>query len=187
MPSLRHQPLEVHGLVALCFTFEARCRDAQRDEGTEALADHGAHVVVADLGELTVADLRAAFSTAYRHLHEGGVMVVTPDLTAESFVNNKSSVTSAVDAGKPAHIDVVFVENAYDPDPEDERYETTMVYLIRENGVLRVEVDRSEMGLFPLGYWREALADTGFTVHQSSYHDGSDSYLTFACVRDTGS
>jgi hypothetical protein len=129
------------------------------------------------------ADLHAAFDAAARHLHGGGVMVVTPDVTTESFVNNRTISNQAAGRGKPRNVDVVFVENVYDPDPADDHFEATMVYLIRENGVLRVETDRCELGLFPLAFWREALAAAGFALSESSYDDGTDTYLSLACLK----
>ncbi|NLE95435.1 MAG: class I SAM-dependent methyltransferase, partial [Dehalococcoidia bacterium] len=110
----------------------------------------------------TRADLRAAFAAAWRHLSPGGVMVVTPDATKETFVQNETVATPAVASAKPANVDVVFVENNYDPDPDDDQYEGTMVYLIREDGELRIETDRHILGLFPLQTWRETLAEAGF-------------------------
>ncbi|HSW63953.1 MAG TPA: class I SAM-dependent methyltransferase [Dissulfurispiraceae bacterium] len=73
-------------------------------------------------------DFVAAFRTAYAHLNPGGVLIATPDVTIETFQQTKT--TPATRDG----LDVVFVENVYDPDPTDEQYETTILYLIRENG-----------------------------------------------------
>jgi len=125
------------------------------------------------------ADFTAAFRTAYAHLNPGGVLVVTPDVTAETFEQNKTTTTTAGRDG----VDVVFVENVYDPDPSDEQYETTIVYLIREGGRLRVETDRWTMGIFSLATWRRVLRETGFEVHEEPYGLGGESYTVFACVK----
>ena len=94
------------------------------------------------------------------------------------------------DEGVPAGVggdgddlDVVFVENVYDPDPADEQYETTILYLIRDHGHLRIETDHWTMGLFSLDTWRRVLRETGFEVHEGLYQAGEDHYTTFACVR----
>jgi hypothetical protein len=50
--------------------------------------------------------------------------------------------------------EVVFIENVYDPDPTDAHYETTVLYLIREQGQPRIETDRWTMGIFSLDTWR---------------------------------
>jgi SAM-dependent methyltransferase len=131
----------------------------------------------------TRADLRAAFAAAWRHLSPGGVMVVNPDDTKETFVQNHTVATPAAAKTKPANVDVVFVENSYDPNPEDDHYEGTMVYLIREDGNLRVEVDRHILGLFALQVWRETLTEVGFKIHEKSYVERSKEYTTFACLK----
>jgi SAM-dependent methyltransferase len=128
-------------------------------------------------------DFAAAFRNAWAHLAPGGVMVATPDVTRETFVQNRTTSTPAASRRKPPGVDVVFVENVYDPDPTDERYEATMLYLIREEGALRVEVDRYSFGLFSLDTWRSVLAGTGFEVGEGRYADGEDEWTVFACVK----
>jgi predicted N-acetyltransferase YhbS len=130
----------------------------------------------------TRSELRSAFAAAWRHLAPGGVMVVTPDETRESFVQNRTEATPATGA-KPAGVDVVFVENSYDPDLGDDHYEATMVYLIREDGRLRVETDRHLLGLFPLAAWRETLTGVGFRIHEAAYEEGGRAYVSFACLK----
>jgi SAM-dependent methyltransferase len=128
-------------------------------------------------------DLRAAFTAAWRHLNPGGVMVVTPDNTKETFIQNHTVATPATAGTTPADVDVVFVENSYDPDPDDEHYEATMIYLIREGGKLRVETDRHILGLFSLQVWRETLTGAGFRVHERTYVERGQEYITFGCLK----
>jgi SAM-dependent methyltransferase len=125
------------------------------------------------------ADLEAAFRTAYMHLNPGGVMVATADVTPETFRQNKTTTTAAA----RDRLEVVFVENVYDPDPMDEQYETTILYLIREHGRLRIETDHWTLGIFSLDTWRQVLRRTGFELHESQYELDGDSYTTFACAR----
>jgi hypothetical protein len=80
-------------------------------------------------------------------------------------------------------LDVVFIENVYDPDPADEQYETTILYLIRDHGQLRIETDYWTMGLFSIDTWRSVLRETGFEVHEGRYTAGEDEYTVFACVK----
>ena len=124
-------------------------------------------------------DFVAAFRTAYAHLSPGGVLVATPDATIESFQQNKTTTTPATRDG----LDVVFIENVYDPDPTDEHYETTILYLIRDHGRLRIETDHWKMGIFSLETWRQVLRETGFQVHEGQYRSGEDEYTVFACVK----
>lgn len=125
------------------------------------------------------ADFVAAFHTAYAHLNPGGVLIVTPDVTVETFQQNKITTTSAAQDG----VDVVFVENVYDPDPTDEQYESTILYLIRDHGRLRIETDHWTMGIFPLDTWKRVLRDTGLEVHEEQYHSEEDGYTVFIGVK----
>lgn len=128
------------------------------------------------------ADLRAAIAAAWQHLRPGGVMVVAPDDTMETFVQNHTEVTPG-GKGMSANVEVMFVENSYDPDPDDDHYEVTMVYLIREHGRLRIETDRHIYGLFTLGVWRETLAEVGFKIHEETYVEEGKAYVTFVCLK----
>jgi len=125
------------------------------------------------------ADFVAAMRTAHVHLSPGGVLIVTPDVTRETFQQNKTTVTHAARDG----LDVVFVENVHDPDPTDESYETTILYLIRDHGPLRIETDHWTMGLFSLDTWRAVLRETGFEIHEGRYNLDGDTYTVFACVK----
>lgn len=128
-------------------------------------------------------DFEAAFRTAYAHLRPGGVMVVTPDVTTETFRQNLGTATPVTGQGEHAGVDVVFVENHYDPDPTGEHYEATIVYLIREHGRLRVETDHWRLGLFPIDTWRQVLRDTGFELHEHPHRFGDGAYTVFACIK----
>jgi hypothetical protein len=86
---------------------------------------------------------------------------------------------------RPTDLDVTFIANEYDPDPTDDTYEFTLVYLIREGGKLRVETDHDLSGLFALQQWRETVAAAGFQVREAQYAgpDRRDDSPTFACVK----
>jgi SAM-dependent methyltransferase len=124
-------------------------------------------------------DFEAAFRNAYAHLRPGGVLVATPDVTRDTFRQNRTTITSTARDGW----DVTFIENVYDPDPADEQYETTIVYLIRDHGRLRIETDHWRMGIFSADAWRQSLREKGFEVHEGRYKPGEDEYTVFTCVR----
>lgn len=124
-------------------------------------------------------DFVAAFRTAHAHLHPGGVLVATPDVTTETFQQNQTITTPAA----RDKLEVVFIQNVYDPDPTDEQYETTILYLIREQGRLRIETDHWTMGIFSLDTWRDVLRETGFETHEGRYQAGEDEHPVFACVK----
>jgi SAM-dependent methyltransferase len=130
-------------------------------------------------------DLKALFRAAYRHLEPGGVMIVSPDKTKETFVQNESHVTrgnAAAESGaKTEGIDVVFIENNYDPDPNDDTYEALIVYLIREKGVLRVVEDMHTLGIFAAEVWPALLCEAGFEIHEDYWRP--ESVQTYICVK----
>jgi ubiquinone/menaquinone biosynthesis C-methylase UbiE len=128
-------------------------------------------------------DLKAVFRTAFEHLRPGGVMVVTPEETKESFRQNHVKVSEIGGRLKPDNLEVVVIETSQDPDPTDDTAESVMVYLIREDGKLRVETDVGIGGLFCLAAWRTALREAGFEVHEETSAASSSGDPTFACVK----
>lgn len=130
-------------------------------------------------------DLRASFCIAFQHLNPGGILIVTPDYTTETFIQNRTVTTQAIRKSKPNGIEVVFIENDYDPDPTDDHYEATIVYLIREDRKLRVETDIHTLGLFSIDVWRKTLTSIGFEINELKYAESDREYVTFACVKAT--
>lgn len=114
----------------------------------------------------TPRDLARAFATAFRHLRPGGAFVTYAEHVREGFEQNW---TKAI-RGRRDDLEVVFVENRYDPDPRDTTFEATFLYVIRRRGRLTVESDRHILGLFPTVTWRQTLRRTGFQVR----HAGPD-------------
>jgi hypothetical protein len=79
-------------------------------------------------------------------------------------------------------LDVVFIENNYDPNTHDDTFAGTMIYLIREHGVLRVVQDNSTLGLFTRAVWRDTLCDCGFVVHEVA-GIAHPAHPVFVCVK----
>ncbi|MBI4405921.1 MAG: hypothetical protein HY537_17310 [Deltaproteobacteria bacterium] len=100
-------------------------------------------------------------------------MIVYPDVAKETFEQNHTTVSHAGGQAKPPNVDVVFIENQYDPDPNDNHFESTILYLIREDGRFRLESDYHKLGLFTLEMWRASLSESGFRVFEEKY-DGPD-------------
>jgi hypothetical protein len=110
-------------------------------------------------------------------------MLVGPDHTSETFVQNESHITQAAPNTKPPNVDVLFIENYYDPDPTDTSYEGLILIVIRENGVLRVEQDVHHLGVFPLDIWRLSLNAAGFKVHEELFSEAGKEYVEFVCLK----
>jgi SAM-dependent methyltransferase len=161
-----------------CRFLQGDMRDFSLDEQFDAvLIDDAICYMISE------AELRQVFDGAYAHLKAGGVMIAGPDDTKEDFHQNRTRISHATSASKPENVDVVFIENDYDPQPEDDVYEATMIYLIRENGKLRVERDLHLLGLFSIDAWRKALRGAGFEIHEARYVEDEKEYVTFACVK----
>lgn len=123
-------------------------------------------------------DLLKAFQMAHAHLKADGVMISYPDRCKERFKQNETTVWTT----KRGDMDLTFIENNYDPDPKDETFETTFVYLIRKKGKLRVEQDFHLCGLFSLSMWRRLLKKTGFEVIEEQHEDSED-IPVFVCLK----
>jgi len=108
---------------------------------------------------LSEKDLSAAFETALTHLKPGGVFLTIVERTPKTFQQNRTKTSTHT----KGDVEIVFVENIYDPDTQDTTYEDTFVYLIRKNGKLKVEFDRHVSGIFPLETWVSLLKKAGFS------------------------
>lgn len=131
---------------------------------------------------LTVEDLRAVFSTAFRHLRRGGVLLTLVEQTPERFQQSLTNCTRHT----REDTDIVFIANVYDPDPGDTTYEATFVYLIRRRGRLRVVTDRHICGIFGLETWLGVLKEAGFEVNQMEFKlpgPEGDRYPMLVCVK----
>ena len=118
-------------------------------------------------------DLVRLFRAAYGHLEPGGVVIVSPDETKETFKQNETRVSYAEAKAKPEGVDVVFIENDYDPDPSDDTYDALILYLIRENGKLRVIEDMHTLGVFTADVWPTLLREAGFDIYDGYWRPGS--------------
>lgn len=111
------------------------------------------------IGYMTsLADLRAALETAYLHCRPGGIVVVAPDDTRETF-------HPATDHGGTDAIDgsgVRYLEWSWNPGGGD-IVETAYVFLFRHpDGRLEVVDDIHRTGLFGHRQWLGVMADVGF-------------------------
>ena len=129
----------------------------------------------------TTGDLFKTFQCAFKHLCNGGVMICYAEFRKEDFVQNKTQSTLS----KTDTMEVTFIENNYDPDPNDDTFETTMIYLIREKGKSRIEHDHHICGIFTVDVWRDLLQKTGFKI--TEYPKSTDPFESplFVCLKST--
>ena len=126
----------------------------------------------------TTEDLFKVFQSAHKHLKPDGVMIVYPDRTKSTFKQNSSHVWKS----KRGNMDITFIENDFDPNPRDNTFETTFIFLIRRKGKLKIEHDFHICGLFELDVWRKLLKKTGFKVKEiksKAVHE----LPTFVCIK----
>ncbi len=131
----------------------------------------------------TPGDLRSVFQTAYEHLNPDGVFLIIAEETAEKFKQNRT-MSSCHFQGD---VELVFIENIYDPDPVDTSFEATFVYLIRRKGELEMYIDRHLLGVFDIDTWHNLLRRVGFEIEQMKFEHSTfskEEYLPMlVCVK----
>jgi SAM-dependent methyltransferase len=131
----------------------------------------------------TVEDLQKTFITAYEHLKPGGVFLTFMEQIAGQF-KQKNTTCSTHSKGD---VEITFIENYYDPDPNDTNYEAIFIYLIRIGGKLEIHSDRHLCGIFKLKTWLKLLKEVGFKVIQNKFEHSTfikgKSYPILICIK----
>lgn len=110
-------------------------------------------------------ELRRAVQTAYLHCASGGVVLLVPDYTRETWTGGTShgGHDEQDDAAQPIRRAMRYLEWTWDPDPTDTEYTSDFVFLLREtDGTVRVEQERHRYGVFPTDTWLNLLTEVGF-------------------------
>jgi SAM-dependent methyltransferase len=111
----------------------------------------------------TEEDLRAVLATAHAHCRPGGVLVLAPDHTRETFTPGTDH--GGVDG--PDGRGVRYLEWTTDPDPDDTEVTTDYAFLLREpGGAVRAVHETHTTGLFDRATWLRLLAEAGFAPHR---------------------
>ena len=153
-------------MLALSATLNPECEHLVGDMRTLRLGRPFGAVLVHDAVSYmtTEPDLRAAIETAFVHLRPGGVVVLVPDFTAETF----RPETRHGGHDGPDGRSLRYLEWASDPDPADTIVVIDYAYLLREaNGSVRVLDDRHVEGIFPRATWLRLLGEVGFQADVS--------------------
>ncbi len=104
---------------------------------------------------------RATVATAVTHCRPGGAVVLVPDYTRESF----EVETDCGGHDGPDGRGLRYLVWAWDPNPEDDTFDSAYVYMLREaDGSTRVVHDRHREGLFRLEDWLTWLREAGCTA-----------------------
>ncbi len=157
----------------------ARCvvgdmRDVELGETFDAILIHDAVDYLT-----TEEDLRATLANAHRHLRPGGVLLLAPTYTRETFADHEV----ASDHRDADRFDVTYFSYVHDPDPGDTSFELILVYLIRRAGDVRIEHDRHRCGLFPIARWRALVREAGFTIARTAPAEGDAPGTTIVATR----
>ncbi len=119
---------------------------------------------------LSEKDLSDTFFTAAAHLQSSGILLVAPDYFRETFASPAAECRTQT--GET--IQLTCFEYAHDPDPDDTTMETVFTYMIRENGMLRIEHDRMITGIFARKTWVRLISEAGFDFEEHTFPLGPD-------------
>jgi SAM-dependent methyltransferase len=131
----------------------------------------------------TEEELSQLFRTAYEHLNPGGVFLTFVEENRERFKQNRT-ISSTHSQGDTQ---ITFVENSYDPNPDDNHFEMTIIYIVRKKGNLDIYTDSHIWGLFRLDTWRRLLKKIGFDTQELKFEHSTfleDTFFPmFVCVK----
>ena len=103
-------------------------------------------------------ELAAVYATAAAHLAPGGVLITLPEELRARVVADRNRVETHVDGDRT----VTIVELHHDPDPADNTCEMLLLFVIRQNGDVSVELDRHVCGAFDIEDFVAAVEGAGF-------------------------
>jgi SAM-dependent methyltransferase len=106
-------------------------------------------------------DLEKAFSTAVGHLQPQGVLLVVTH-TQEEYADNNFAYSG--------HSDGIHVI-------DENHYEATLVYLIRQDGKLEIESEVHTLGIFSRQTWLDLFSRHGLIVSEARLDHQYDQYL----------
>lgn len=124
-------------------------------------------------------DLRAALATVAAHLAPGGVALVAPDATTETFREATEHGGGEDASGRRAR----YLQWTLPPAPGETSFETHYTFLLREpDGTTSVAHDVHREGLFPRATWIRLFREAGLAASLAPRKiEGSeyDSFLAF--------
>ena len=117
----------------------------------------------------SVEDLEKTIQTAWMHCRPGGVVLICPDFTKETF--SPGTEHGGHDKGNTG---IRYLSWTREKTPEDTTYIMDMAYLLREGEDVRCRLDRHVLGLFSETTWLKLLKEAGFSGRKIN-HAWSDS------------
>lgn len=124
-------------------------------------------------------DLLRVLRCCLKSLAPDGLMVLTPDLFKEDFVQNETEIFQSIPHQLHPDTEVTYITNNYDPDPSDDIYECLFLYLIRQRGILTLEREVHTLGIFERDTWLGVLAELDLCVHQELFTEDDHQYTVY--------
>jgi SAM-dependent methyltransferase len=150
-------------MLAVCRAANPECEIGEGDMRSVRLGRAFDAVLVHDaiMYATTEADLRATIATAAAHCRAGGLVLLAPDFTRETFAPATDHGGEDAEDGRALR----YLEWCWDPDPSDTTFEAAYGFLLREaDGTTRVEQDRHVEGLFPEATWLRLMTEAGLAA-----------------------
>jgi SAM-dependent methyltransferase len=129
---------------------------------------------------ITEGDLRAALETVAVHLAPGGVALVAPDVTRESFTEATEHGGGEDESGRRAR----YLEWTLPPEPGETTHTVHYAFMLRDvDGSVRVVHDVHHEGLFPRATWLSLFQEVGLDVELVPRTIEGVEYDTFVALR----
>lgn len=147
-------------MLACSRTLNPGCEHVQGDMRTLRLGRTFDAVFLHDAVDYMAseADLSAAMATARAHLRPGGLVLLAPDHTSETFAPG----TEHGGTDGPDGRGIRYLEWTHDPDPSDGRVTVEYAFIVRAaDGRVEVHGETHTVGLFPRTTWLRLLGENG--------------------------
>ncbi|MCP4600028.1 MAG: class I SAM-dependent methyltransferase [Proteobacteria bacterium] len=130
-------------------------RTARLDRDFDAVLIHDSVDYLLDQSEVL-----QTLETASIHLCPGSIILVAPTYVSETFIEHDAEH----DHHSDGETDLTYFTYVHRLENARNKVETILVYLIRQEGKVRIVEDRNVGGLFSTDEWIELLNQTGFDV-----------------------
>ena len=126
-------------------------------------------------------DLRAALATVAAHLAPGGVALVAPDATRETFSEATEHGGGEDASGRRAR----YLQWTLPPDLSGTSFETHYAFLLREpDGTVRAAHDIHREGLFPRATWLRLFGEVGLAAELAARKIEGVEYDSFVAFHE---
>ncbi len=157
-----------------CTHLPGEMRDVRLGRTFDAVFVHDAVMYMT-----TEEDLRAALATVAAHLAPGGVGLVAPDVTTETFSEATEHGGGEDESGRRAR----YLQWTLPPEPGETSYATHYAFLLREpGGTVRAAHDVHREGLFSRATWLRLFREVGLAASlapRTIEGVASDSFVAF--------